>query len=181
MICYLYDANAMWVFQLTPKGHEFTKRAKSAPPMLEIFIVLNEKDKKKYQGEGNANNSKVKEGGGRGETHFFFMCVFKKILKRIKRLGCLPRSACLRSVAWPVPPISERWCLGMCTGEGVEWCSGVQNFPSVSRRNPKTGRDRGRSIRSSISIEDLETGRNRRRNCRYWCWRGCKGGRCWSR
>jgi len=27
-------------------------------------------------------------------------------------------------------------------------------------------------VGSSISIEDLETSRNRRRNCRYCCWRG---------
>ena len=74
------------------------------------------------------------------------------------------------------------------TGEGVEWSSGVQNFPSVSRRDPTASRGRHQTIipdrpyiRSSISIEDLETGRNRRRNCRYWCWRGCRGGRCWSR
>ena len=40
--------------------------------MLEIFIILNEKDKEKYQGEGNANNSKGKEGGRRGEAHIFF-------------------------------------------------------------------------------------------------------------
>ena len=40
--------------------------------MLEIFIVLNEKDKEKYQGEGSANNSKVKRGG-KEEKHTFFL------------------------------------------------------------------------------------------------------------
>jgi len=39
--------------------------------MLEIFTVLNEKDKEEYQWEASANNFKVKKGG-RGETHFFF-------------------------------------------------------------------------------------------------------------
>jgi len=47
------------------------KSDKLTPPMLEIVIVLNEKDKEEYQGEGSANNSKVKEGE-RGKTHFFF-------------------------------------------------------------------------------------------------------------
>jgi len=42
--------------------------------MLEIFIVLNEKDKEKYQWEGSANNSKVKKGGKRGKTNFYFFC-----------------------------------------------------------------------------------------------------------
>ena len=40
--------------------------------MLEIFIVLNEKDKEEYQGEGSANNSKVKKGG-KDEKHTFFL------------------------------------------------------------------------------------------------------------
>jgi len=39
--------------------------------MLEIFIVLNEKDKEKYQGEGSANNLEVKEGGKRKKHTFF--------------------------------------------------------------------------------------------------------------
>jgi len=44
--------------------------------MLEIFIVLNEKDKEKHQGEGSVNNSKVKEGGKRKNTYFFFFFFF---------------------------------------------------------------------------------------------------------
>ena len=40
--------------------------------MLEIFIVLNERDKEEYQGEGSANNSKVKKGG-KEEKHTFFL------------------------------------------------------------------------------------------------------------
>jgi len=36
--------------------------------MLEIFIVLNEKD----QGKGSANDSKVKEGRGKEEKDTFF-------------------------------------------------------------------------------------------------------------
>jgi len=41
--------------------------------MLEIFIVLNEKDQETCQVEGSANNSKVKKGErGRRKTHFFF-------------------------------------------------------------------------------------------------------------
>jgi len=41
--------------------------------MPEIVIVLNEKDKGKYQGEGNAKDSKGKEGRGKEEknTPFF--------------------------------------------------------------------------------------------------------------
>jgi len=41
--------------------------------MLEIFIVLNEQDNEKDQGEGSANDSKVKEGRGKVEkkTPFF--------------------------------------------------------------------------------------------------------------
>jgi len=65
--------------------------------MLEIFIVLNEKDNEKYQGEESANDSKVKEGG-RGKTNFLFFCFFF-VKSEKKCLGCLPRSACLRSVA----------------------------------------------------------------------------------
>jgi len=42
--------------------------------MLEIFIVLNEKDNEKDQGEGSANDSKVKEERGeRGKRHLFFL------------------------------------------------------------------------------------------------------------
>jgi len=41
--------------------------------MLEIFIVLNEKDKEKYQGEGSANNSKVKKGGEERKNKLFFL------------------------------------------------------------------------------------------------------------
>ena len=40
--------------------------------MLEIFIVLNEKDNEKDQGEGSANDSKVKEGGERKNKLLFF-------------------------------------------------------------------------------------------------------------
>ena len=48
------------------------KSDKLTPPMLEIVIVLNEKDKEEYQGEGSANNSKVKEGGKKKNTLLFF-------------------------------------------------------------------------------------------------------------
>jgi len=44
--------------------------------MLEIFIVRNEKDDEKDQGEGSANDSKVKEGRGKEEKDTFF---FKRI------------------------------------------------------------------------------------------------------
>jgi len=40
--------------------------------MLEMFIVLNEKDKETYQVEGSAHNSKVKEGRKRKNTLPFF-------------------------------------------------------------------------------------------------------------
>jgi len=43
--------------------------------MLEMFIIRNEKDKEECQGEGGANNAKVKKGG-RGETHFVFFFGF---------------------------------------------------------------------------------------------------------
>ena len=69
--------------------------------MLEIFIVLNEKDNEKDQAKGSANGSKVKEGGKRKNKLFFS--------KVKKSLGCLPRSACLTSVARPLPPNSEQW------------------------------------------------------------------------
>ena len=45
-------------FSTRPKIHEFPQRAISSPPMLEMFIVLNEKDKETYQVMGSANNSK---------------------------------------------------------------------------------------------------------------------------
>jgi len=53
--------------------------------MLEIFIVLNEKDKEKHQGEGSANNSEGKEGG-RKSTHFFLKSEIMLGLHPKKRL-----------------------------------------------------------------------------------------------
>jgi len=44
--------------------------------MLEIFIILNEKDKEEYQGEGRANNLEVKEGGKRKKTHIFYFLFY---------------------------------------------------------------------------------------------------------
>jgi len=44
--------------------------------MLEMLIVLNEKDKETYQVEGTANNSKVKEGGKKKNTLLFFFFFF---------------------------------------------------------------------------------------------------------
>jgi len=41
--------------------------------MLEIFIVLNKKDIEKDQGEGSANDSKVKEGRGKEEKDTLFL------------------------------------------------------------------------------------------------------------
>ena len=51
--------------------------------MLEIVIVRNEKDRKKHQGEGSANNAKVKKGGREKKTHtsFFFVLFFWKASK----------------------------------------------------------------------------------------------------
>ena len=53
MKCYLYDANASDVNRLNPRIHSFTKEWQAHPPMLEIVIVLNEKDmeKAKWKGE----------------------------------------------------------------------------------------------------------------------------------
>ena len=46
--------------------------------MLEIFIVLNEKDEEEYQGEGSVNNSKGEERGEkRKNTPTFFFVFFK--------------------------------------------------------------------------------------------------------
>jgi len=50
--------------------------------MLEIFIVLNEKDKEKYQGEGSANNREVKRGGKRKNKHFVFFLFWCFFLKK---------------------------------------------------------------------------------------------------
>ena len=87
------------------KAPKAPKERKAHPPMLEIFIVLNEKDNEKYQGEGSANDSKVKAGRGKKkDTRVFFFVFFKAN----KSLGCLPRSACLRSVARPLPPNSKQ-------------------------------------------------------------------------
>ena len=126
-------------FNSPPKAIKTPKERKAHPPILEIFIVLNEKDNEKYQGEGSANDSKGKGGRWKKKDTLFFF------LKANKSLGCLPRSACLRSVARPLPPNSWQWRLRRCTGEGVEKCSGIQDFPSVSKRNPIAGRDWGRS------------------------------------
>ena len=51
--------------------------------MLEIFIVLNEKDNEKDQAEGSANDSKVKERGKRKNKFFFF--------KSEEKLGLPPK------------------------------------------------------------------------------------------
>jgi len=44
--------------------------------MLEMFIVLNEKGKKKYQGERSTNNLAVKEGGRQKKHTYFFIFLF---------------------------------------------------------------------------------------------------------
>ena len=75
-------------FNSPPKAIKAPKERKAHPPMLEIFIVLNEKDNEKYQGEGSANDAEVKAGRGKKKDALFF-------LKANKSLGCLPRSACL--------------------------------------------------------------------------------------
>jgi len=125
------------------------KSDKLTPSCLRFSLSSMKKTRKYIKGRGVPITSG--ERGGKRKKHFFF--------KANKCLGCLSRSACLRSVARPLPPNSGRWQLGRCTGEGIEWCSGVQNFPSMSRRDPKTSRDRCRSIipgrphgRASISI-----------------------------
>jgi len=52
MKSYLYDVNASDVSRSNPRICDFTQRAISLTPILEIFIVLNEKDAKKEQGKG---------------------------------------------------------------------------------------------------------------------------------
>ena len=69
MKSYLNDANASDINHLPPQCYQ---KATSSPPMLEIFIVLNEKDTEKKQGEGKGG-----KGGGKGGRHthtrlFFF-------------------------------------------------------------------------------------------------------------
>ena len=59
-------------FNSPPKTTKSPKERKAHPRMLEIFIVLNEKDNDKDQGEGTANDSKVKEGRGKEEKDTFF-------------------------------------------------------------------------------------------------------------
>jgi len=69
--------------------------------MLEIFIVLNEKDKEKTKGRAVPRTPKGKRGGRKRKDTLVFFFFF---LKDRKYLGCLPRSACLRSIARPLPP-----------------------------------------------------------------------------
>jgi len=64
--------------------------------MLEIFIVLNEKDREKYQGEGRTMSAKARRGV-RGKKHTYFFFLRKR--KASKCLGCLPIIACVRSLA----------------------------------------------------------------------------------
>lgn len=47
----LYDANASDVIYPAPQVHNFNQKAVSAPPMLETFSVLNEKDIEKAKGK----------------------------------------------------------------------------------------------------------------------------------
>ena len=59
------------------KAPKAPKERKAHPPMLEIFIVLKEKDNEKYQGKGSANYSKVKAGRGKKkDTLCFFVFLF---------------------------------------------------------------------------------------------------------
>ena len=98
MTFYLYDANTSDALQLTlqnPQGHLKGYKL-TPPPMLEIFIVLNEKkDKEKCQGEGRTKSAKERRGGRGEEKHILF---FRK-RKVSKCLRCLSRSAYLRSLA----------------------------------------------------------------------------------
>ena len=81
-------------FNQYPKIHHSIQRAISAPPMLEVFMVRNENAAKAGEG-GRKRNEEGKGGGGKGgsDTKIFFFP------KEINALGCLPRSACLRSLA----------------------------------------------------------------------------------
>jgi len=56
----------------SPQSPQIHLKSDKLTPMLEIFIILNEKDKEEYQGEGRVNNSKVKKGG-KEEKHTFFL------------------------------------------------------------------------------------------------------------
>ena len=49
--------------------------------MLEMFIVLKEKDSEKYQGERSANDSKVKEGRGKRKNTTPFFLKSKEMLR----------------------------------------------------------------------------------------------------
>ena len=66
------------LFDSPPKTTKVPKEQIAHPPMLKICIVRNEKDYKKYQGEGSAKYSKVKAGRGKKKDTlgFFFFCLF---------------------------------------------------------------------------------------------------------
>ena len=80
-------------FNRHPKIYYSTQRAICSPPLLEVFIILNEKDAEKGQGKGEMG-----EWRGRSDTKKFYFMLFL-VGTAINALGCLPRSACLRSLA----------------------------------------------------------------------------------
>jgi len=59
--------------------------------MLEIFIVLNEKDNEKDQGEGSANDSKVKEGREKRKNTTLFVLFVLFFFKSKEILGLPPK------------------------------------------------------------------------------------------
>ena len=63
-------------FNQHPKIHNFTQRAISSPPMLETFIVLNEKDREKAKGKVEPMAPRGKKGAAersRKTRPFFFV------------------------------------------------------------------------------------------------------------
>ena len=70
------------LFNSPPKTTKVPKERRAHPPRLKICIVLNEKDNKKYQGEGSANVAKGKVGRGKKKNtlsfvvFLFFFCFF---------------------------------------------------------------------------------------------------------
>jgi len=64
MLFYLYDVNVNNDIQPHPEIHNFTQRVTSLPPMLDVFIVLNEKTLR-------VQKAKVREGMGKRHSFFF--------------------------------------------------------------------------------------------------------------
>uniref|UniRef100_A0A7C8ZFL0 Uncharacterized protein n=1 Tax=Opuntia streptacantha TaxID=393608 RepID=A0A7C8ZFL0_OPUST len=97
-------------FNSPPKTTKVPKERRAHSPMLEMFIGLNEKDNKKYQGEGSAKDAKGKVGRGKKKNTLSFVCLFVVFFCFFfvfvlfcfffflinKILGFLPKIACFR-------------------------------------------------------------------------------------